>query len=646
MRKQDNSKASAGSAPVAESPAAGGSPPEPKRANGPRDGLVLLCIIIVSAAISMMLFTQLGLSLPASALSGAGAWTAFMLIHKQVQKSAQIAQLKAELARARGNGPRLKSAPRAAPMPPLEGAAASAMEARLPDLGAVTPQADLNFADMVRPDFAPADMALQGPQPLEGVGGALSAERSRSEQAPSVDRIDLHMRPFTVQDALSVGPPDDTAPTETQSPNPEPIREQWSFRPRTEPRGPLQGTGEGSSSPSGSTTTIEGDLELVQRKIKELADEVNSAEASRPSKPPRPDAHARATADAIEDSIGALKAAASNMRDRRQPDFSPTLSIPSPAEPPAAPGLGDLVIPATAKRIAGSDFAVRNAEAEPPRLDLPLPDFPLIDFPAGPTPVPDRSPRAAAIARAVEADATGVFLAPIVTLKVHTVSHYEMTVELKSPDGMRIEVDESDFDLIGSDLAAQYDAGRLNRAVALTARMEARDKDGLLLTEVAGASLTSRIFLESFAAAFEARPRIAGQLVLTLSQRAIDGFTPAAWKAVCDMHAFGFCFALDKIEHIGTDFAALARSGFRFVRLNAQVLLDGFPARDRFVSADEIYQRATLAGLSLIASGVSDANVQKRLLESGILLGQGPLFGAARQVSLNSAGTPNRSAAA
>ena len=54
--------------------------------------------------------------------------------------------------------------------------------------------------------------------------------------------------------------------------------------------------------------------------------------------------------------------------------------------------------------------------------------------------------------------------------------------------------------------------------------------------------------------------------------------------------------------------------GYRFqpdvVKLAAknppQVLLDGFPARDRFVSADEIYQRATLAGLSIIASGVGE----------------------------------------
>ena len=61
---------------------------------------------------------------------------------------------------------------------------------------------------------------------------------------------------------------------------------------------------------------------------------------------------------------------------------------------------------------------------------------------------------------------------------------------------------------------------------------------------------------------------------------------------------------------------------------------------------DEIYQRATLAGLSIVATGIGDAKTQARLLESGILLGQGPLFGAPRQVSLDGTGPPHRSAAA
>jgi cyclic-di-GMP phosphodiesterase, flagellum assembly factor TipF len=73
--------------------------------------------------------------------------------------------------------------------------------------------------------------------------------------------------------------------------------------------------------------------------------------------------------------------------------------------------------------------------------------------------------------------------------------------------------------------------------------------------------------------------------------------------------------------------------------------LSGLASRGGFVAPDEINQRATLAGLSIVATGIGDAKTQARLLESGILLGQGPLFGAPRQVSLDGI-PPHRSAAA
>src|ERR1700709_749176 len=101
MGRQDNSNATSGLAPVADAVATGGPSSATHRAQGRRDALVPFCIVIVSAAFSMMLFEQFGLSLPASVVAGAVAWTAFMLLHKQVQKSAQIAHLKAELARTR-----------------------------------------------------------------------------------------------------------------------------------------------------------------------------------------------------------------------------------------------------------------------------------------------------------------------------------------------------------------------------------------------------------------------------------------------------------------------------------------------------------------------------------------------------------------
>ena len=636
MRRRDNLKRSAGSAPATEPAAEVPLPPIEKRTAEPHDGLVLLCIVIVSAAISAMLSTQFGMSLPVSAIAGAGAWAALMLIHKQVQKSAQIAQLKAELARTRAGGVRPKGAPRGAPMSYIEAAAQAGIDIRMPEASTLSRQAETELRDAAPTNATQPDLAMQRPLPTDDLNGAAPI---RQPGLPD-SLIDLHLRPVTELKT----PAGDTASTEPHGPKAQAIREHWSFRPRNEPRGPLQGSSDDAASRIGSATTIEGDLELVQRKIKELADEVNSTEASRPAKSLRPEAQLKATAEALEDSIGALKAAAGSMRARHHADFTPTLKIPS--EPAAVQGFGELVIPSTAKRIAGSITGAQNGKVEPPRLDLPLPKFPDIDLPSGGEPAPVLSPRATAIAKAIESDAADVFLGPIVTLSTHSVNHYEMTVDLKSPEGDRLDPVEDDPTLAGSDIGTRFDVAKLKRAAALTLRMEARDKDGSLLAEFAGGSLTSRPFLESFARVYEERPRIAAQLVLMFSQRAIDGLTPAAWEAVRDMHAFGFRFALGKIEHMGTDLAALAQSGFRFIRLDAQALMNGLPSRDRFVGTDEIHQRATLAGLSIVATGIGDANTQARLFESGVLLGQGPLFGAPRQVSLDGAGHPHRSAAA
>lgn len=694
MTKLDNSKPQASVAPAdtaatppalgpgpATGPAPAGGQPAPSNAapykDAPReiksrDGLIVASIVIVSIAVAVMCFAQLGLTLPVAGAMGIVTLALLMLIHKQMQKTAQIAQLKAELAQSRLSGrPKAGMRPAAAPQqaPAQSQSSQSATEARIRelsrDIGNLVPRSDAAPAGVqgpTQPTFGPA-VPEQGPRkapraPLPPIGeaGAGSAQHAPSASPPpSAQSADPHF----------MGP---------QLPQEDAPREQWSFRPRTDAQASVQGASAAnnimnSNAQAPVATTIEGDLELVQRKIKELADEVNAAEALRP-RPQLVAARPSGPASPLEESIGALRAAAKSMRGRPSlGDFIPKFetqavepksasqSQPTPAQPAAAPapqtpatGFGELVIPATAERIAGSDtvesapdLSPPNAgerDVAPPSLELPLPDF---SAPAAPS----LPPHAAAISRAVDDGTIDVLLGPIVTLSEHSVSHYEMTANLVSQTGETLALSEDDFALLDGDRDAKFDIARLNRAAALAARMDARDREGSLLAEFLGSSMTSRAFLETFANAYETRQRISAQLVLTFTQRAVDAFTQAAWQALRDMHAFGFRFALDDVRHVGTDFTALQRSGFRFIRIDAQTLLNGMATAERLVPAEEILQRATLAGLSIIASGIQDAATQKRLLDAGVLLGQGPLFGAPRQVNVDSgAGPSDQSAAA
>ena len=772
MTKQDISKPQASVAPldiaapsqaIGPAPSTGPAAPTTDEANdtlpepAPKDGLIVLSIVIVSAAFAMMCFMQIGLSLSVSAATGVVVLALSMLVHKQVQKSAQIAQLKAELAQSRHevkpNGVKTNEAKAAAPKvmgAPVRPATAAAPapavapvsstpEARIRelsrDIGNLVPRSDAPVpaqpAGNPQPKpVAPEQAAVRATASADAMSDRGGDKQGRAAPRPVMQPAQPAMQQPSLQAAAqpsleipakaplkpvpdAKGRPAFAAPVADRPAPPEAGRERWSFRRRvdTQPQ-PVKGPTPAPGWPAADATpaanpavTIEGDLELVQRKIKELADEVNAAEALRAPKPARPNDRAKTPSSALEESIGALRAVANNMRQRPSlGDFVPTLDTAAPkpaaapapgpmmpaaaaaamsapaqalpaqafvppvaAEPSPSQGLGELVIPATAERIAGfeadEDTSAGSGFDQPgldgltgepasvpdeqalPLPELALPELPVLEFAADAAPNPELPPRVAAVARAIEDELLDVMLGPIVTLAEHSVGHYEMTTILRSSTGEALEANEEDFALIG-ELDSRFDIVRLNRAAALAGRMDARDRGGLLLTSFLGSSVTSRAFLESFAHTYEARPRIAAQLVLTFSQRTLDGFTPAAWQALRDMHSFGFHFALDQVTHMGTDFAALQQTGFRFVRLGAQALLDGMTARDRFVPAEEILQRATLAGLSIVANGIADAATQKRLLDTGVLLGQGTLFGAPRQVNVSGGAPAKHSAAA
>jgi cyclic-di-GMP phosphodiesterase, flagellum assembly factor TipF len=673
MTKQELPKAPAGPAPgnavvpppsavpqpvagaaASDTPASQNGASEPKS----RDALIFVSSVIASVAAGVMAFSQLKLGLPLAGAAGIVTLALLVLIHKQMQKSAQIAQLKTELAKTR-QGVRVR-APK--PAQPVNPAAALSTEARIRklsrEIGNVVPGNDSApipaSEGPVLPDIGQGDAETAiGKFARARVQGTLNPAEAAAKTADALSATN------------ATGSP--SAPSHLSG---EPAREQWAFRPRTEAQASVQDSNVAPGTPQNgyiagaapAAMTVEGNLEHVQRKIKELADEVNASDALRP-KPARVHPAATPGPKALEDSIGALKAAAQSMRQRPsfgefipKLDAQPQAVSPQPTAPGPQDGFGELVIPSTAERIAGSEPvaaprsesgfgdaapAARGIDRDvaPPSLDLPLPGF----APVSEIQMPDRQ---AAIARAVEDEALHVLLGPIVTLAEHSVSHYEMTALLPSPAGELLDASEDDFAIIGGEADVRFDIARLNRAAALAARMGARDRDGSLLAEFLGTSLTSRAFLESFARAYEARQRISDQLVLTFSQSAVDAFSQSAWQAVRDMNTFGFRLAIDKVRHMGTDFAMLHRSGFRFVRIDADVLLAGLPTLERTVPAAEIIQRATLAGLSIIASGIVDGETQKRLLEAGITLGQGPLFGEARQVNVESGEATDHSAAA
>lgn len=126
----------------------------------------------------------------------------------------------------------------------------------------------------------------------------------------------------------------------TQASAKDPLSDAWSFQTgedNAQPAFAPDATSSGLVARAPGARTVEGDLELVQRKIKALADEVNAGEALKAQNA------AGAPAGEIEESISALRTTAERMRTPRtqQAPTAPPRAMPMhdyhPASAPFAP---------------------------------------------------------------------------------------------------------------------------------------------------------------------------------------------------------------------------------------------------------------------------------------------------------------------
>jgi len=158
-----------------------------------------------------------------------------------------------------------------------------------------------------------------------------------------------------------------------------------------------------------------------------------------------------------------------------------------------------------------------------------------------------------------------------------------------------------------------------------------------------GGSLTGEEFLNAAAM----QPGTAGRinLVLSFTQADVRSFTPVHAEALGSMAAGGFAFALEDVTDLDMDFGRLKAMGFEFIKLDADVFLEGLRASDGRVPAADICRYLSEFGLALIVGRIEDDWLLARILGFGVLLGKGALFGGPKQVKAEVVADPGTAAA-
>ena len=238
----------------------------------------------------------------------------------------------------------------------------------------------------------------------------------------------------------------------------------------------------------------------------------------------------------------------------------------------------------------------------------------------------------AQIAGAVEAARIDVYLDPILGLDDRKARHFEVSVRLRNDDGELLDPRDFSHVMRGTGLGPRIEAHTFTESVQLAGQFAARGADASLFADLSAESLRDGGFHDALAGALTPDVALASRLVMSVAQSEVRSFGPAHWDALAAMAQTGLRYALVDVVDLDVDFEAIKRRGFDFVRLDAQVFLDGLPAPHGEVPAADLCRYLSRLGFSMIVGRIADERELVKVLGFGALLGQGRLFGAPRPV--------------
>ncbi|HUU67791.1 MAG TPA: EAL domain-containing protein [Methyloceanibacter sp.] len=121
----------------------------------------------------------------------------------------------------------------------------------------------------------------------------------------------------------------------------------------------------------------------------------------------------------------------------------------------------------------------------------------------------------------------------------------------------------------------------------------------------------------------EENSSLSESLVFEVSQPEMLGLTEAELSCLDTLGALGYSFCLDNVSDLDADFGGLSDRYFRYIKISAAKFLDG-PGR----TAADLKRQLDGLGMQLIIEKVEEEGDVAELLDHGIELAQGYLFGA------------------
>ena len=492
---------------------------------------------------------------------------------------------------------------------------------------------------------AAVEKTLAATQPISAelgeVGGIIK------QIAETVAAHDTHLKVLAPANAAAIPPSPAVGPKEPSSVPLSPL---------------LAGLPAATGEKPADITAIKPDL--ADKKPSPAAADVKSAEAKpvdiKPAQATAAEAKA-GEAKPIDVKPLEVKATEAKPVDIKAPAFKP--AEPRPAEPkaadlkPAEPKVTESkpLAPKPAAAPAPSfpvgepaPVAAKPADAKPaepkplePKLPEPKPAMPQAAAASASPPqriasgrFKDMEPGAvtAMIRAAVDANRIDLFLQPIVTLPQRKVRYYEAVARLRVGDGEPVMAGDFLPFAEAAGLMPQIDNLMLFRCVQVVRRLLAKNREIGLFCNLSSSTLADATTFPQFSEFMEANKSIAPALVFEFTQPALRAMGPIENESLAALAARGYRFSLDNISDLRIEPRGLAERGFRFLKVQAAMLLNRTGATMTDIHPQDVAGLLSRFGIDLIAAQIESEAAVVDLLDYDVKYGQGFLFSPPRPV--------------
>jgi len=237
------------------------------------------------------------------------------------------------------------------------------------------------------------------------------------------------------------------------------------------------------------------------------------------------------------------------------------------------------------------------------------------------------------VSQAIEAGRVDLYLQPTVTLPERRPRYFEALTRIRTKadtlilPGSYLPVAET------SGMMPLIDNVLLVKSVQTLRRLGADSRIKGVFCNISVTTLLDPEFFPELVEFMEENSGLSESLIFEVSQSAILGLSADELGALDTLGALGYGFSLDHVADLDVDFASLRDRSFRFVKIDAKTFLHDMAAKGSVFSASEMKRALDDFDMKLIVEKVEDEGQVAQLLDYGVELAQGYLFGRPKPMS-------------